>query len=103
MLLLRPQVNSAGILPLEWTRDAFDRCLSTNVAGPVMLTEQLLPQMQQGGTVVMVSSGEEGRWMLAWRGRGHAGRWWPRLTAPVCCMPQHAQLRAGSCASHCQA
>lgn len=86
LLLPPPQVNNAGILPLEWTREAFDRCLSTNVAGPVMLTEQLLPHMQQGGTVVMVSSGqvrEAGR--LA-----DAGQWSPRLTVPVCCMPLHA-------------
>jgi NAD(P)-dependent dehydrogenase (short-subunit alcohol dehydrogenase family) len=58
-MVVAAQVNNAGILPLDWTPEAFGRCISTNVGGPVTLTEQLLPHMQQRGTVVMVSSGGE--------------------------------------------
>jgi hypothetical protein len=55
---LRPQINNAGILPELWSRQALELCVATNVAGPVTLTQQLLPHMAQGSTVVMVSSGE---------------------------------------------
>lgn len=49
-------VNNAGIYPREWSKEVFDRAISTNYKGPLLLTEKLLPYLAPGATIVMVSS-----------------------------------------------
>lgn len=54
-------VNNAGVLPLErvLTDEGFELTFATNVLGPFLLTELLLPKLRQSdnGRVVMMSSG----------------------------------------------
>jgi NAD(P)-dependent dehydrogenase (short-subunit alcohol dehydrogenase family) len=57
------QVNNAGILPKDWTAQAFEQCIATNVVGPIQLSQQLLPHMAKGSAVVMVSSGGALAWI----------------------------------------
>ncbi len=42
----------------NWSQEHWSSNVATNAAGPVLLTQALLPAMSDGGTVVMVSSGE---------------------------------------------
>lgn len=51
------QVNNAGVALPNWSQEHWSGNVATNAAGPVLLTQALLPAMSDGGTVVMVSSG----------------------------------------------
>jgi NAD(P)-dependent dehydrogenase (short-subunit alcohol dehydrogenase family) len=54
-------INNAGVLPPErkYTDEGFELTFATNVLGPFLLTELLLPKLRQSdnGRVVMMSSG----------------------------------------------
>jgi NAD(P)-dependent dehydrogenase (short-subunit alcohol dehydrogenase family) len=54
-------INNAGVLPLERiiTDEGFELTFATNVLGPFLLTELLLPKLRKSpaGRVVMMSSG----------------------------------------------
>jgi NAD(P)-dependent dehydrogenase (short-subunit alcohol dehydrogenase family) len=50
-------VNNAGIAMDGFNADVARRTIDTNVFGPLRVTEALLPLIQSGGAVVMVSSG----------------------------------------------
>lgn len=53
-------MNNAGILtPGVWDQATFDQTIKVNVAGPVQLSQALLPLLSPGALVVMVSSGGE--------------------------------------------
>ncbi len=54
-------INNAGVMPPERKRtdEGFELTFATNVLGPFLLTQLLLPKLRQsnGGRVVMMSSG----------------------------------------------
>ena len=54
-------INNAGVLPPErkYTDEGFELTFATNVLGPFLLTELLLPKLRNSdnGRVVMMSSG----------------------------------------------
>lgn len=54
-------INNAGMLVPqklgEWTSDAFNRTFATNITGPAMLMQSMLPFLSEGSKVINVSSG----------------------------------------------
>lgn len=50
-------VNNAGVAIDGFNEEIARRTIDTNFYGPMRLTEELLPLMPQGATIVMVSSG----------------------------------------------
>jgi NAD(P)-dependent dehydrogenase (short-subunit alcohol dehydrogenase family) len=53
------QVNNAGILVRQtWDKETYDNTLSVNTAGPVLLSQALLPLLAPGALIVNVSSSE---------------------------------------------
>eukprot|EP00210_Caulerpa_lentillifera_P006586 g6291.t1 len=50
-------INNAGVMKKEWNKESFEFCLTTNLHGPMELTEKLVPYLAHGSRVVMVSSG----------------------------------------------
>ena len=53
-------VNNAAVCPVGWTRDAALACWRTNVLGPLLLSQALLPGMlrRRSGHIINVSSGD---------------------------------------------
>lgn len=58
-LLLRGIVHNAGVMPPERTESAqgHELSMSLHVLGPVLLTELLLPSLEDGARLVLVTSG----------------------------------------------
>ena len=54
-------VNNAGVYPLgglaDTTEEIWDEALSVNLKGPFLLTQKLLPLIEDGGRILNVSSG----------------------------------------------
>jgi NAD(P)-dependent dehydrogenase (short-subunit alcohol dehydrogenase family) len=51
-------VNNAGILFTKtWSEEAYSKTMAVNVAGPVAISQALLPLLAPGALIVMVSSG----------------------------------------------
>lgn len=63
-----PQINNAGVLVLEWTKENFDKTIQTNLSGPVLLTRALEPHFNNGALIINVSSCEDtaGAMVLIW-------------------------------------
>jgi NAD(P)-dependent dehydrogenase (short-subunit alcohol dehydrogenase family) len=54
------QVNNAGILVRQtWDKETYDNTLAVNTAGPVLLSQALLPLLAPGALIVNVSSSEQ--------------------------------------------
>ncbi|MEW5309785.1 MAG: hypothetical protein WDW38_001645 [Sanguina aurantia] len=49
-------INNAGIMEKVWSKENFDRTMTTNVSGPVELVRALREQLKEGALVINVSS-----------------------------------------------